>query len=188
MDRDKWPDREAEKKRYMEHNNDLNDSGFRTFLEKLLEPVRWLVPMTAKVLDFGSGPAPAAGKLLENDGFEVDYYDPIFEDNKKLLERAYGLIVCTEVVEHFHSPLAEFMTLDTLLEVDGVLGVMTGLLDDWKNFPGWHYHNDLTHVVFYQQRTMRWIANKLNWGVSFPKPDVTLFTRSGSTMYASARR
>lgn len=188
LDRSRWPDPETEKRRYLEHRNDLNEPGYRGFLEQLLEPVRWMVPMSAAVLDFGSGPDPAAGKILEEEGFDVDYYDPFFNDEKKLLDGSYGLVLCTEVVEHFHHPLKEFQLLDRLMELDGVIGIMTGLLDGWESFPDWHYHSDLTHVVFYQKKTMEWIAERLNWGVSFPKENITVFTRSGSPIYASARR
>jgi hypothetical protein len=35
---------------------------------------------------------------------------------------------------------------------------------------------DPTHVCFYAESTMRWIAGQQGWSVDFPRPDVTLFS------------
>ncbi|MGC9320269.1 MAG: methyltransferase domain-containing protein, partial [Armatimonadota bacterium] len=77
--------------------------------------------------------------------------------------------------EHFREPLREFERFHHLLRPGGVLGVMTGMLDDWDDFSDWHYRLDATHISFYSWRTMVWIARRFGWGVLFPRTDVTVF-------------
>lgn len=67
-------------------------------------------------------------------------------------------MICTEVVEHFRRPAENFKILDALLEPGGVLGVLTGVLEDDAAFPAWWYHRDATHIAFYRPETLIWIA------------------------------
>ena len=54
---------------------------------------------------------------------------------------------------------------------------MTQMLADWSGFRGWHYHSDATHISFYSQRTMRWLAERFGWSVRFPREHVTIFRK-----------
>ena len=52
---------------------------------------------------------------------------------------------------------------------------MTGMPEDWSAFPEWGYHRDPTHIAFYSETTMRWIARRYGWQPRFPRRNVTLF-------------
>ena len=105
-------------------------------------------------------------------------YDPYFSPSTKPLEETYDFVTCTETLEHLREPRQELEMLNSLLRSPGWLGVMTGMLDDWKEFPSWYYHRDPTHVCFYSHETMKWIAEKYLWSVYFPAANVTLFHKA----------
>ena len=166
---------EAERLRYLEHNNDPDDPGYRAFLDRLWSRMRPRLEPGAKGLDYGAGPGPALAAMMAEDGFEVSVYDKHFHPDRAALEVTYDFIVCTETSEHFDDPAGDFRALDGLLRAGGWLGVMTAMLDDWASFPEWYYHRDPTHVAFYSGRTMRWIAEAHGWRARFHQGNVVLF-------------
>jgi len=130
-------------------------------------------------LDYGSGPGPALPQMLTNAGFSMTHYDPLFTPDASVLKRTYDFITCTETVEHFHHPGEEFQRLNRLLRPGGWLGVMTGILTDDAGFPGWWYIRDFTHVCFYKESTLRWIARRFGWQLQVPRENVILASKSG---------
>ena len=173
---------EAEKARYLLHNNDPVDPSYRGFLSKLWDVVRPELAIGARGLDFGSGPGPALIRMAYEDGFDVRPYDPYFEPDTVILESRYDFITCSETAEHFASPAAEFKLLYSLLEPGGLLGVMTSILPDWSQFPDWYYNRDPTHIAYYSDRTMCWIAKSHHMTVTFPVPNVAIFRAASSVM------
>ena len=169
---------EAERRRYLEHDNEPDNPDYRAFLARLWNNLRPLVAPGSKGLDYGAGPGPALAAMMAEDGFEVSLYDKHFHPDEAALESSYDFIVCTETVEHFDSPAYDFRVLDGLLRPSGWLGVMTEMPVDWAGFPEWHYHRDPTHVAFYTERTMRWIAAKHGWRPTFPRRNVVLFRKT----------
>ncbi|MGQ9730643.1 MAG: class I SAM-dependent methyltransferase [Candidatus Zipacnadales bacterium] len=166
--------RTEEKTRYEQHCNDPTDQGYRRFLGQLMKEILPLVKPGAEGLDFGCGPQPVLAWMLEQAGFSMRRYDPYFEPDDSALKRTYDFITCSETIEHFREPRAEFDRLDRLLRPGGVVGIMTAMLDDWTDFPDWHYHSDRTHVCYYSPRTMRWIGERYRWEISLPRPNVAV--------------
>ncbi|MDP3921068.1 MAG: class I SAM-dependent methyltransferase [Candidatus Omnitrophota bacterium] len=172
-----------EKARYDLHENDPADSGYRNFINKLLDPLREKLKPGFRGLDFGCGPGPALGKMLEGAGMTVEVYDPFYFPDKKPLETSYDFITCTEVVEHFYSPRNEFLLLNRLLKPDGShLAVMTEMLDDETDFGKWWYQSEPTHVCFYERKTFLWIAEWLGWQTEFPHKNVVLYFKGEETI------
>ena len=166
---------EDELARYLLHENSPEDCRYREFLSRLTD---YLIPKLqpgTQGLDFGSGPGPTLSVMLEEKGFSMELYDPFFAPNTAPLERTYDFITCTETVEHFYQPAREFHMFDRLLRCDGWLGIMTETLEADDDFAKWWYHREPTHVCFYKQETMEWIATQYNWRVEFPRKNVTLF-------------
>jgi len=174
---DQQPERSVERHEYEQHRNELDDPGYRTFLNTLLEPLLPKLTRGAQGLDYGCGPGPALAAMLEEQGHPMQLYDPFFFRDDSVLQRHYDFITCTETAEHFHRPNLEFKRLDALLRPGGWLGVMTRFQTDDARFAGWHYRRDPTHVVFYRQATMRWIAHRFGWEVEMFPPSVTLFCK-----------
>ena len=170
---------EAERERYLLHENDPADEGYRTWLRNLLDEVTPLVAPGAEGLDYGCGAPAVLVMMLRERGFRVEGWDLYFAPDATLLERTYDFVTCSETAEHFREPLAEFERLGRLLRPGAVLGVMTQMLADWCGFRDWHYHSDATHVCFYSQRTMRRIGERFGWCVSFPREHVAVFRKAG---------
>ena len=119
LDESYLPSSVDEQKRYLEHNNEINDPEYRFFLSKLVIPLKEKILPNSIGLDFGCGHGPALADMLKKDGFEVFLYDPFFYPDKDVLTKQYDFITCTETVEHFHNPRKEFNTLNTILKPNG---------------------------------------------------------------------
>ncbi|MDA0684693.1 MAG: class I SAM-dependent methyltransferase [Bacteroidetes bacterium] len=157
-----------EKARYEEHNNDVNDDGYRRFVAPITSRILASYRPSDKGLDFGSGTGPVISVVLEEAGYDITQFDPFFRDDRAALERHYDYIACCEVVEHFHDPATEFARLHGLLLPGGRLYIMTFLYDESIDFKGWHYQRDSTHVFIFRKQTMEWIAERFGFtSVSF---------------------
>lgn len=151
---------EAEKDRYDQHNNDVNDKGYRNFVKPLVETVLNKFSAGARGLDYGAGSGPVAAAMLEEKGYRVNLYDPYYWNNKMLLDAKYDYIICCEVIEHFTRPAEEFRLLRSLLREGGSLICMTEITSDGLDFEKWYYKNDPTHVFFYHPLALEWIKKE----------------------------
>jgi hypothetical protein len=169
---------ENEKNRYNSHENRVGDTQYEKFLKQLVTPLLPYLKIGDVGLDYGCGPGPALQKILIDLGFHCEVYDPFFYPETKILDKKYEFIVSTEVVEHFYLPQIEFEKIFSMLKHEGVLGLMTGIyptsLEDFKK---WWYHRDPTHVVFYNENTMKFLAKKYNKTVSFPQKNIIIFSK-----------
>ena len=112
--------------------------------------------------------------MFEESGFKVDIFDKYYANNQDIFNNKYDFITATEVVEHLHNPGFEIERLFSMLNKDGVLGVMTKMLDDSVDFASWYYKDDPTHICFYSKNTMTYLARKYKAKVDIIG-DVTLF-------------
>jgi len=175
LDPARRPSAQAERAHYATHENDPHDPGYRRFLARLADPLAQRLAPGAEGLDYGSGPGPALPMMLEERGFRMRVYDPFFAPDENALRRTYDFVACSETAEHFHDPAEELARLDRLLRPGGWLGVMTEMLDDARDFAGWRYARDPTHVCFYRAETMRWVADAHGWRMEAPGRNVVLF-------------
>ena len=169
---------DAEMERYVMHDNDPNDEGYRAFLSRLWNVLRPELSEGESGLDYGCGPGPALAHMMREDGFRVKIYDLYFFPDPEPLAHSYDFITCTETLEHLRNPSDVFTLFHSLLRPGGKLGIMTGMLDDRSTFGDWYYQRDPTHIAFYTTRTMDWIAERMNWKVRFPADNVAIFTKS----------
>ena len=153
-------DAESEKALYLTHQNDVNDLRYQAYLSPAINAVLRDYDNTAAGLDFGAGPGPVVQHVLSGHGFQLSLYDPIFHPDVSVLDRDYDFIICTEVMEHFHDPNQAFKQLRKLLKPGGKLYCMTSLFDPHIDFMKWHYKNDPTHVFFYHQNALDYIAEQ----------------------------
>ncbi len=163
-----------EKAIYDLHENNPENSGYRQFLSRLSVPLTDRLNNHAVGLDYGCGPGPALAAMLNKQGFKTDIYDPIYNNHTELLKLQYDFITCTEVVEHFRNPHAEFKHLFTLLNNNGWLGIMTKQVINAKAFASWHYKNDLTHISFFSKPTFLWLAKRYHCQIEFLYQDVVI--------------
>lgn len=169
------PTPEQERREYELHENDPAAPGYRRFLARLLDPLAAHLPAHAHGVDYGSGPEPALAIMLRERGFTVDCYDPYFAPDSSVFTRTYDFITCTETAEHFFQPRTEFDRLARLLRPGGWLGIMTETMLSDERFAAWWYHSDPTHVVFYHEKTLAWLAEHYGWHLHIPRKNVALF-------------
>jgi SAM-dependent methyltransferase len=170
------PDLLRERAEYALHNNDPADQGYRRHLAKLTEPLLEGMAGNARGLDFGCGPGPTISVMLGEKGYDVANYDPAFFPDMKLLSGQYDFVTCTEVVEHFHNPAKDFELLFSLLKPGGRLGVMTRLMEAETDFSNWYYAREISHVGFFNARTMGWLAEKYHFQVAVCGDSVAVFS------------
>ena len=178
LDKSYFIDAQEEEKRYLEHNNDVNDAEYRAFLSKLSNPLKEKISLGAHGLDFGCGTGPALADILIKEGFKVSLDDPFFYPDEGVLSKQYDFITCTETAEHFHDPYKEFNTLNSLLKPGGWLGVMTSFLTSDEKFENWYYRRDPTHVTFYCEKTFQVIASQRNRKCEIQSKDVVLLQKN----------
>lgn len=171
------PTLDEEKSCYDWHNNDPNDLGYRKFLSRLSTPLDTFLPKSACGLDYGCGPGPTLALMLRELGHHVANYDPIYFPSSELLQQQYDFISCSEVVEHFHAPAAEFDRLFEMLKEGGILAVMTGWRNDAQDFCRWHYRRDPTHVCFFNLHTFQWLAKSYHCSIIYSAPNVVLLSK-----------
>ena len=164
-----------EKKHYLKHNNEIDDTRYRDFLINLIEPLKDKICVNDIGLDYGCGYAPALADILKKDGFKIELYDPFFFKNENIFFRKFNFITCSEVVEHFFKPYEEFNKIDGLLAEKSWFAVMTSFMTEDYLFKNWYYRRDPTHVVFYKKITFKVIANQRNWELTFPSKNLVFF-------------
>ena len=177
LDSIKFISSNKEKKHYLKHNNEINDTRYRIFLSNLIEPLKDKISIDDMGLDYGCGYAPALADILKKDGFNVELYDPFFFKNENIFFRKFNFITCSEVVEHFFKPYEEFNKIDSLLATNSWLAIMTSFMTEDYLFKNWHYRRDPTHVVFYKKITFKIIASQRNWKINFPSENIVLFNK-----------
>lgn len=163
LDRKDYVSMGEEKSRYEMHNNDVNDVRYQTFVSPIVDGILNDFKKTDKGLDFGSGTGPVITKMLRDNKYDVQEYDPFFANHPEALEKKYDYIACCEVMEHFHNPKKEFELLFNLLKPGGKLYCKTDLFSESKNFDSWGYKNDPTHVFFYHQKSIIWIQKNIGF-------------------------
>ena len=156
-----------EKLRYDTHNNDPKDPRYRQFLSQLSEPLISLIPSQSIGLDFGCGPGPTLSLMLEDEGYEVDLYDKFYVKDKSVFDKEFDFITLTEVIEHLSDPIFELERLVLALKPNGYIAIMTQIFTEGQSFKEWYYKNDPTHISFYNQKSLRFLANHLDLAINF---------------------
>jgi SAM-dependent methyltransferase len=174
------PTHAEERAVYDLHQNNPADPDYRRFLNRLAKPLtRRLAKKGLRGLDFGSGPGPTLSAMLEETGYKMSIYDPLYAPDASVLERRYDFVTCTEAIEHFHTPAREWRRLLGLVKPGGWLGIMTRLVPQRGDFADWYYKNDPTHVSFFSRETFRHLARRDCLNCEFVGEDVILFRLGG---------
>lgn len=160
----------AEKAEYDLHRNTPDDPKYRQFLKRVFSPLHAQIGPNSRGLDFGSGPGPTLSVMCEEAGHTMTLYDPFYApDSDALQAAAYDFITATEVFEHLRQPRHEVDRLWTCLKPGGVLAVMTGMARSVEAFAAWRYIRDRTHIGFFSESTMQWLA--AHWQATLTQAD-----------------
>ena len=163
VNKDSLPNQESEKSRYLEHNNDINDTNYQGFVKPIVNNILKDFKNSDIGLDFGAGTGPVISKLLNDKNYKTKLYDPFFYNTPDLLKEEYNYIICCEVIEHFYNPKKEFLLLKKLLKENGKLYCMTSIYNDSIDFKTWYYKDDKTHVFIYRKKTLEYIYKEFEF-------------------------
>lgn len=152
------PSAEIEVVRYLEHNNGIDQPGYVTFLNRVIEPACSFIRPGAIGLDYGCGPVPTLSKLILQKGITCYDFDPLFNFDHPL--ESYDFIFATECLEHFHYPKNDIEKILELLKPDGYLCLMTERWENLVRFQNWYYKLDPTHVSFFHRDTFEYIKKR----------------------------
>jgi hypothetical protein len=164
-----------EKLRYDTHNNDPQDSRYRQFLSQLTLPLQELISDQSVGLDFGSGPGPTLSLMLEEEGYQVDLYDKYYAKDESVFVKEFDFITLTEVIEHLSDPIFELERLTSILKPGGCIAIMTQTMTKEIDFSKWYYKNDPSHIGFYNQESLIFLANYLGLESTFHSDRVIFF-------------
>uniref|UniRef100_UPI004048BE5A class I SAM-dependent methyltransferase n=1 Tax=Vibrio anguillarum TaxID=55601 RepID=UPI004048BE5A len=170
-------DEKAEKAFYDLHENNPQDRGYRQFLSRVCAPMLERLSPASNGLDFGCGPGPTLSIMLEEAGHTMSLYDIFFHPDEKVLQATYDFMTATEVIEHLHKPHQVWQQWLNLVKPGGWIGLMTKLVKDVEAFAGWHYKNDLTHVIFFSRETFQYLAKRDELELEFIGNDVILLRK-----------
>ena len=145
---------QAEKERYLKHDNDVNDLGYQQFVAPMLSHILATCSPEQNGLDYGAGTGSVLANLLTNHGYILKLWDPFFHPDPSALKKTYDYIICCEVMEHFRDPHTEFRKLKNLLKPGGYLFCMTHLFSEEIPFASWYYQRDPTHVFLYSKESL----------------------------------
>lgn len=168
-----------EKAIYDYHENDPQDPHYRSFLDRAAVPLQSRLHSGAQGLDFGSGPGPTLSLMLTERGFPCAIYDVFYAPDTKVLNTTYDYITCTEVIEHIAAPADVLEQLLQCLKPGGWLVLMTKRWRDLAQFKGWNYRNDPTHISFFHQHTIDWLACHWSLRIDYLSDDVVIFQTKG---------
>lgn len=154
---------EEEGRRYLTHENHVESEGYQNFLRPVVNEILKYQNITDSGLDYGSGPSSVIQYLLNQQGYQMQVWDPFFHPEREVLNKRYDFISCTEVVEHFRNPLKEFNMLNDLLKPKGRLYIKTAWTDKVLDFEKWHYHRDPTHLGFFNYQSFLWLSQQCNF-------------------------
>jgi SAM-dependent methyltransferase len=169
------PSPHEEETRYREHRNSGDDPRYVAFLSRLGTEVIARLEPGAIGVDYGCGPAPVLGQLLQAGGFGTLSYDPLFHPVALPPAQTADFVTCSEVIEHAHDPVRLLDDMSGLLRPGGLLAIMTSFVPADQQFATWHYRRDHTHVAFYSPRALAWVAWRRGWSLVIPAPNVALF-------------
>ncbi len=174
---------QAEKERYDLHENN-SSAGYNAFLEPLVKELEeyfkaaTLNPQQLTALDFGCGPTAHLSWLLSAKGFQVFNYDLYYFPDQDLLRRSYHFVTSTEVWEHLYHPREEIQRMIKMIKPGGLLGIMTSAHKGEAVFHDWHYRRDETHVTFFSEKSMKWIADNFRLQVVKAKSPYWIFSEA----------
>lgn len=169
-----------DKSRYGTHENQPTDQGYIDFLSRIFSPMDRVIPEWkgfSRALDYGSGPRPVLAQMMTQLGVPTDHYDLYFQNDRSKLQKKYSLVVSTEVVEHFKNLQNEWSDLFGFVEQGGYLVIMTQFHRGSDHFQSWWYAKDFTHIHFYSEDTLKWIASKEKMNLTWCQDGVAIYKR-----------
>lgn len=163
-----FPNREEERKKYLEHHNDWSQHSYVDYLRDFMEKSVLPFVQDGNLLDFGCGHTPVLAQMAEREfGFSTQIYDKHFFPEPSVLDQTYDVITATEVIEHLSDPQSFFSFAHEHLRENGILSIMTLFSPEETVFFDWWYIRDKTHIRFYQEKTFEFVCRLHGFNILF---------------------
>ena len=153
---------EQEKERYGLHENSNLSSSYRKYLSSIVNEIKSIQLDRPQILDFGAGEDFVLTRLLREEGFHCQAYDPLYNLGQSSLTQKYDLVIICEVIEHLRQLRKELDLLKKLLKPDGHVYLRTQFYPTTIPLSSWWYTNDMTHINFFSPATLKKVAQILN--------------------------
>ena len=167
---------EQEKNRYDQHQNKKDDAYFN-YLNGIVSSILPYISEGCRGLDFGCGTTTLFSDILKEHGFPSDSYDLYYHPNQEVWNHNYDFIMLSEVIEHLHDPHETMKRLVSLLNSNGKVFIKTKFLTDKIDFTNWYYKRDLTHIQFFNQKSIGILAHQFGFKVMAIGADLYLWNK-----------
>lgn len=154
-EKENLPEWNYEKAFYLNNSDDKKDKRHKTLLSNVIEIALPLLHGKRRGLDFGCGPVPVIPGLIKKEGFNCEFYDPIFFSEPPAGK--FDFIFAVNCIEHFFRPADEFHKIENLISHGGILIIMTQLWNNAQKVQNWPYAADPTRVLFYNKTTLKFM-------------------------------
>jgi hypothetical protein len=144
------------------HDNSESNSGYVRFLNAVAETAISYTPENGSILDFGCGKNAVLAGILSKKGVQSDSYDPLFGYYIDFSEKKYDTIILCEVIEHIRNLHDEISLIQKLLKLDSNVIIRTQQHPSLELFPQWWYRQDSTHINFFSDRALEYLAALIN--------------------------
>ncbi len=140
------------------------------------------------ILDFGAGSGGLTEELRRR-GKNVTALEPMFHGYLKDQQypEPFDVVVAVEVIEHLPNLWEELDEIDKVMTSDGIFIVTTNLTNPFidrpdavEQFRSWCYKDDPTHVNFFSNRSLDFIAERKNWTIDVYKDQLFVARKSPS--------
>ncbi len=166
---------DEEKSRYDNHENSAEDSRYREYLTGIFSGISPYLVSGSTGLDFGCGASTLLAQIFEEHDFKMSSYDLYYLPDDEIWQKKYDFIVLSEVIEHFREPRQIMEKLSGILRPQGQIFVKTKFFElEKEKFGNWFYKNDPTHIQFFNQASLNYVAKclKMNGPKSLEKMDL----------------
>lgn len=157
-----------ESNRYEAHQNSEDDPYYKKYLTDIAQETLPFLHSESFGLDFGCGKTKLLASIYEERGIQMDSFDLYFHPDESIWKKTYNFIILSEVIEHLAAPKETMESLNSLLKTGGEFFIKTKFYpESSEDFSNWFYKRDMTHVEFFNEKSMETLAQKL--GKSFQK-------------------
>jgi hypothetical protein len=143
------------------HDNTESNTGYVKYLESVANIADSVTPSDGLILDFGCGKNAVLVKTLRRLGRLCDCWDPLFNYRIDFTDKHYDTIILCEVIEHLRELQTEIHLVRRLLNPHAYIIIRTQLYSSLDSFPRWWYRQDSTHINFFSNTTMSFLATVL---------------------------
>jgi SAM-dependent methyltransferase len=154
--------KEREKQEYDLHENNEASQSYCRYLGAVADEIATIELEKPKVLDFGSCEEFVLTKLLRQRGYDCTPYDPLYDLSLPIIPVKYDIVVLCEVIEHLRKLREELKLVKSLLNKGGVLYIRTQFYGQVEEVKSWWYANDVTHINFFNEESLRYVAQLLD--------------------------